>query len=50
MKRTKMNKMNSPLRRFFFVNRYYRKNQKLHAYYKNQTLPFFNLTYNENND
>ena len=43
-KRAKMNKVNSKMRRYFFVKKYYGKNKKLGNYYSKSKEPFFNLT------
>jgi len=42
-KRTKMNKVNSKFRRYFFVKKYYGKNKKLSNYFSNCKEPFFNI-------
>jgi len=43
-KRSKMNKVNSKIRRYFFINKYYGKNKKLAGYFLNCKENFFNLT------
>lgn len=43
LKRSKMNKLNNRFRRYFFVNRYYRKNKKLLNYFKSQKEDFYNV-------
>ena len=42
-KRSKMNKVNSRFRRYFFVNKYFGKNKKLANYFSNCKEEFFNL-------
>ena len=42
-KRTKMNKINSKIRRYLFVNKYFGKNKKLASYFQNCKEDFFNL-------
>ena len=42
-KRSKMNKVNSKFRRYFFVKKYYGKNKKLSNYFSNCKENFFNL-------
>jgi L-lactate utilization protein LutB len=46
-KRSKMNKKNSKMRRFFFVNKYYGKNKKLTNYLSNCKEDFFNISQRE---
>jgi L-lactate utilization protein LutB len=46
-KRTKMNKINSRFRRYFFVNKYFGKNKKLANYFSGCKAEFFNLTQRE---
>jgi heterodisulfide reductase subunit C len=46
-KRTKMNKVNSKMRRYFFVKKYYGKNKKLANYFSKCKDVFFNLTQKE---
>jgi L-lactate utilization protein LutB len=43
-KRSKMNKINSKFRRYFFVNKYFGKNKKLANYFSNSKEDFFNIT------
>jgi L-lactate utilization protein LutB len=43
-KRSKMNKINSRFRRYFFVNKYFGKNKKLANYFSSCKEEFFNLT------
>jgi hypothetical protein len=43
-KRSKMNKINSKFRRYFFVNKYFGKNKKLANYFSNCKEDFFNIT------
>jgi heterodisulfide reductase subunit C len=43
-KRSKMNKINSKFRRYFFVNKYFGKNKKLANYFSNCKEDFFNVT------
>jgi len=42
-KRSKMNKLNSKIRRYFFVNKYFGKNKKLANYFSSCKDDFFNL-------
>jgi len=42
-KRAKMNKINSRMRHFFFVKKYYGKNKKLANYFHNCKQEFFNI-------
>ena len=44
LKRSRMNKMNNKLRRFFFIKRYFGKNKKLYQYFREQKEPFFNIS------
>ena len=46
-KRAKMNKINSKIRRYFFVNKYFGKNKKLANYYSQCKENFFNITQRE---
>jgi L-lactate utilization protein LutB len=46
-KRYKMNKINSKMRRYFFVKKYFGKNRKLANYFSNCKEEFFNLTQKE---
>ncbi len=46
-KRSKMNKLNNTIRRYFFLQRNYGKNKKLYNYYSEQKQPFFNLQWEE---
>jgi len=46
-KRSKMNKINSKFRRYFFINKYFGKNKKLANYFSNCKESFFNLTQKE---
>jgi L-lactate utilization protein LutB len=46
-KRAKMNKINSKIRRYLFVNKYFGKNKKLLNYYKNCNESFFNVLQRE---
>jgi len=48
-KRSKMNKVNSKIRRYFFVNKYYGKNKKLASYFLSCKDEFFNLKQKEKN-
>ena len=43
-KRSKMNKINSKFRRYFFVRKYFGKNKKLASYFSNCREDFFNIT------
>lgn len=43
LKRSKMNKLNNRIRRYFHVQRYYRKNKKLLTYYLAQKDDFYNV-------
>jgi L-lactate utilization protein LutB len=43
-KRSKMNKVNSKFRRYFFVNKYFGKNKKLANYFSKYKEDFFNVT------
>jgi len=46
-KRSKMNKINSRFRRYFFVKKYFGKNKKLTNYFLNCRGNFFNITQKE---
>jgi L-lactate utilization protein LutB len=46
-KRSKMNKMNSKFRRYFFISKYYGKNKKLSSYFSSCKDDFFNVTTKE---
>ena len=46
-KRTKMNKINSKFRRYFFVKKYFGKNKKLSNYFANCRENFFNIMQKE---
>jgi L-lactate utilization protein LutB len=46
-KRSKMNKVNSRFRRYFFVNKYFGKNKKVANYFSNCKEHFFNITQKE---
>jgi len=46
-KRSKMNKINSRFRRYFFVKKYYGKNRKLASYLSKCKGDFFNITQKE---
>jgi heterodisulfide reductase subunit C len=46
-KRPKMNKKNSKIRRYFFINKYFGKNKKLANYFLNCNEDFFNITQRE---
>ena len=46
-KRAKMNKINSRMRHYFFVKKYYGKNKKLTNYYHNCKQEFFNIQIKE---
>ena len=46
-KRSKMNKINSRFRRYFFVKKYYGKNKKLANYLSRSKEDFFNVTQKE---
>lgn len=47
-KRSKMNKINNKVRRYFFLKRYYGKNKKLTHYFLSQQEDFFNIQWQEN--
>ena len=47
-KRSKMNKVNSKIRRYFFINKYFGKNKKLANYFLNCKENFFNVTQEKN--
>lgn len=47
-KRSKMNKINSSFRRYFFVKKYFGKNKKLTNYFSKCKDNFFNITQKEN--
>jgi len=49
-KRSRLNKVNGTIRRYFFVRKYFGKNKKLAAYYKNQKEPFFNISLSSQTD
>jgi L-lactate utilization protein LutB len=46
-KRSKMNKINSRFRRYFFVKKYFGKNKKLTSYFSKNKEDFFNITQKE---
>jgi L-lactate utilization protein LutB len=46
-KRSKMNKINSRFRRYFFVKKYFGKNKKLAEYFSKCKDNFFNISYKE---
>jgi len=46
-KRTKMNKVNSKFRRYFFVKKYFGKNKRLSNYFSLYKEPFFNIQHKE---
>jgi len=46
-KRSKMNKVNSKFRRYFFVRKYFGKNKKLYNYFSNCNETFFNIQQKE---
>ena len=46
-KRSKMNKINSKIRRYFFVKKYFGKNKKMTNYFSNCKENFFNVTQKE---
>jgi hypothetical protein len=46
-KRSKMNKKNPKIRRFFFINKYYGKNKQLANYLSNNKEDFFNISQRE---
>jgi L-lactate dehydrogenase complex protein LldF len=46
-KRTKMNKINSRFRRYFFLNKYFGKNKKLTNYFSSSKENFFNIIQKE---
>lgn len=46
-KRSKMNKLNSRFRRYFFINKYFGKNKKIANYFSNCREEFFNITQKE---
>ena len=48
-KRAKMNKVNSKIRRYFFVNKYYGKNKKLANYFSKCKDEFYNLIQKKSN-
>lgn len=43
LKRSRMNKLNNKLRRYFFIKRYFGKNKKLYQYFKEQNDSFYNI-------
>ena len=44
LKRSRVNKLNNKLRRYFFIKRYFGKNKKLYQYFKEQKGTFFNIS------
>lgn len=44
-KRSKLNKVNNPFFKFFFIKRFFGRNKSLGRYFSNQNSDFFNLTY-----
>ena len=44
-KRSKLNKVNNPFLKFFFVRRFFGRNKNLCRYFSNQNNDFFNITY-----
>jgi L-lactate utilization protein LutB len=46
-KRSKMNKVNSGLRRYLFLQKFFGKNKTLYNYFSNQKEPFFNISQQE---
>jgi hypothetical protein len=46
-KRSKMNKINSKFRRYFFIKKYFGKNKKLANYFSRSKDNFFNITQKE---
>jgi len=46
-KRSKMNKVNSKFRRYFFIRKYFGKNKKLAQYFSKNKDSFFNITQKE---
>ncbi|MCL2434623.1 MAG: hypothetical protein FWD09_00620 [Lentimicrobiaceae bacterium] len=46
-KRSKMNKINSKFRRYFFIKKYFGKNKKLASYFSSSKAEFFNITQKE---
>ena len=44
LKRSRVNKLNNKIRRFFFIKRYFGKNKKLYQYFIEQKEPFFNIS------
>ena len=48
-KRSKMNKINSRFRRYFFIRKYFGKNKKLANYFSNCKADFFNIMQKEIN-
>jgi len=49
-KRSRLNKVSSKIRRYLFVRKYFGKNKKLAAYYRNQKEPFFNISISSQTD
>lgn len=47
-KRNRMNKLNNKVQRYFFLNRYFKKNKELYDYYRSQQEDFFNIQWEEN--
>lgn len=43
LKRSRVNKLNNKLRRYFFIKRYFGKNKKLYQYFRDQKESFFNI-------
>ena len=43
-KRSRLNKRNNKIKRYFFIRKYFGKNKKLATYFKNQKEPFFNIS------
>ena len=47
LKRSKLNKESSKIRRYFFLRKYYGKNKQLLNYFSNQQDEFFNIRWRE---
>jgi len=50
LKRHRLNKMNTPFHRYFFIRKLFAKNKNLYNYFKEQKEPFYNMIADKNNE